>query len=83
MISKHSAQYSVITDQIQVIVQNQLDLDSLPGPEQTADQLGADSLDLVEIEMGIEELFGIIIPAGKSNEWKTIEELADIVKELI
>lgn len=42
--------------------------------------LGADSLDVFEIVMGIEEEFGIEIPAEKAEKISTVEEAVELIK---
>ena len=44
--------------------------------------LGADSLDVFEIAMGIEEEFGIEIPAEKAEKISTVEEAVELIKSL-
>lgn len=44
--------------------------------------LEADSLDVFEIVMGIEEEFGIEIPAEKAEKISTVEEAVELIKSL-
>ncbi|MGN0168451.1 MAG: acyl carrier protein [Acetatifactor sp.] len=44
------------------------------------DDLGADSLDVFQIIMGIEEEFDIEIPAEKAEKITTVEEAVDLIK---
>lgn len=44
------------------------------------DDLGADSLDVFQIVMGIEEEFGIEIPAEKAEKISTVEEAVELIK---
>ncbi|MCM1026375.1 MAG: acyl carrier protein [Roseburia sp.] len=44
------------------------------------DDLGADSLDVFQIVMGIEEEFGIEIPAEKAEKITTVEEAVEMIK---
>lgn len=44
------------------------------------DDLGADSLDLFQIIMGIEEEFDIEIPAENAEEITTVEEAVELIK---
>ena len=46
-----------------------------------ADDLGADSLDVFQIIMGIEEEFDIEIPDDKAAEIKTVQDIVDYIKE--
>jgi acyl carrier protein len=50
-------------------------------PETTfVDDLGADSLDVFQIIMGIEEEFDIEIPAEKAEKITTVEEAVELIK---
>lgn len=44
------------------------------------DDLGADSLDVFQIVMGIEEEFDIEIPAEKAEKISTVEEAVELIK---
>jgi len=44
------------------------------------DDLGADSLDVFQIIMGIEETFDIEIPAEKAEKISTVEEAVELIK---
>lgn len=55
-------------------------------PETTfEDDLGADSLDMYQILMGIEEEYGITIPEDQANEFgsqvKTVNDVLDIIRK--
>ena len=45
-----------------------------------ADDLGADSLDLYQILMGIEEEFGITVDQEKAEKVTTVREAMDLLK---
>ena len=47
------------------------------------DDLGADSLDVFQIIMGIEEEFGIEIPAEKAEKISTVEEAVELIKSSV
>lgn len=47
------------------------------------DDLGADSLDLYQIIMGIEEEFDIEIPSDKAEKITTVEEAVDLIKDAL
>ncbi len=47
------------------------------------DDLGADSLDVFQIIMGIEEEFDIEIPAEKAERITTVEEAVQLIKSSI
>ncbi|ESQ29798.1 hypothetical protein EUTSA_v10023810mg, partial [Eutrema salsugineum] len=45
--------------------------------------LGADSLDAVEIVMGLEEAFGIEMQEEKAQTITTVEQAAELIEELL
>lgn len=47
------------------------------------DDLGADSLDVFQIIMGIEEVFDIEIPAEDAESISTVEEAVNLIKSAI
>ncbi len=44
------------------------------------DDVGADSLDIVELVMGLEEEFGITIPDDQAEKIKTVGEAIDYIE---
>ncbi|CAI9773696.1 unnamed protein product [Fraxinus pennsylvanica] len=52
-------------------------------PETKFTALGADSLDTVEIVMGLEEEFGITVEEESSENITTIQEAADLIEKLV
>ena len=47
------------------------------------DDLGADSLDVFQIIMGIEEEFDIEIPVEKAEKISTVEEAVELIKSAL
>lgn len=47
------------------------------------DDLGADSLDVFQIVLGIEEEFDIEIPAEKAEKISTVEEAVELIKSAL
>ena len=47
------------------------------------DDLGADSLDVYQIIMGIEEEFGIEIPAETAEQVTTVEDAVEMIKNAV
>ena len=47
------------------------------------DDLGADSLDVFQIIMGLEEEFDIEIPNEKAEKITTVEEAVDMIKSAV
>ncbi|XP_008791050.1 acyl carrier protein 1, chloroplastic-like [Phoenix dactylifera] len=52
-------------------------------PDSKFSALGADSLDTVEIVMGLEEEFGITVEEDNSQNITTIQEAADLIEKLV
>ncbi|KAK7391951.1 hypothetical protein VNO78_20375 [Psophocarpus tetragonolobus] len=67
------------------IVKNQLALpdDSKVTGDSTFAALGADSLDTVEIVMGLEEEFGISVEEDSAQSISTVQEAADLIEDII
>ncbi|MQL74127.1 hypothetical protein Taro_006486 [Colocasia esculenta] len=67
------------------IVRKQLALsaDSSVSGESKFSELGADSLDTVEIVMGFEEEFGISVDEGSAQDIATIQDAADMIEKLV
>ncbi|GAB6098478.1 acyl carrier protein [Halanaerocella petrolearia] len=51
--------------------------------EATFDDLGADSLDIVEIVMAFEDEFDIEIPDEDAEEINTVQDAVDYIEELL
>ncbi|MDB2447358.1 acyl carrier protein [bacterium] len=74
---------ATIEDKVKSIIVNQL------GVEETAvisgakfiEDLGADSLDIVELVMAIEEGFGVDIPDDEAESIRTVEDAINFVKK--
>ena len=47
------------------------------------DDLGADSLDVFQIILGIEEEFDIELPAEKAEKISTVEEAVELIKAAV
>ncbi|KAJ9163949.1 hypothetical protein P3X46_023569 [Hevea brasiliensis] len=67
------------------IVRKQLVLspETLLTPETKFSELGADSLDTVEIVMGLEEEFNISVEEDSSQNITTVKEAADLIEKLV
>ena len=57
-----------------------VDPDEITMDTTLVDDLGADSLDVYQIIMGIEEEFDIEIPAEKAEKISTVEEAVELIK---
>ena len=57
-----------------------VDPDEITTDMTLADDLGADSLDLYQIPMGIEEEYGITVPQEQTESVTTVEEALNLIK---
>ena len=44
--------------------------------------LGADSLDIVELMMALEDEYGVTLPEGKVESVKTVQDIVDMLEEI-
>ena len=70
-------------DKVAHIIADKLKIDaSIIKPESTLKDLGADSLDLVEIIMKIEEQFGVEIDDERAEHMKNVGEVVEYVNSM-
>lgn len=71
----------MIFEKITAILAEQLDADaeSMTADTKIADDLGADSLDLVDLLMSIEDEFGVEIPDEEVENITTIGDVVDYI----
>lgn len=69
-------------EQIVEIISKQLkaDPEKILPKTNVMEDLGADSLDVVELLMAIEESFGVTVPDEDIPALKTVQDIADYVK---
>ena len=48
-----------------------------------SEDLGADSLDAVELNMALEEAFGVSIPDEQISEFKTVSDIVNYLEEQV
>ena len=74
-----------IFEKVKNIVVDQLeaDADKVKPEANFANDLGADSLDTVELVMALEEEFGIEIPDEAAEKIDTVEKAADYISQEI
>lgn len=72
-----------ILEKITGIIADQLDVDAeAVSPEKSfTDDLGADSLAIVELVLALEEEFGIKIPDDKVDSIKTVGDAVEYIKQ--
>lgn len=74
-----------ITIAIRNIIVDQLGLepDEIKEDSGFVEDLGADSLDVIELVMAVEEEFEIVIPDADAAKVKTVREIVDYVTKLV
>ena len=62
----------------------QLDIsaDSITPQSEVVKDLGADSLDVVELMMDLEDEYGITLPEGDVEKIKTVQDIVDMMEKL-
>lgn len=69
---------------IRAVVAGHLELDPEKlNPDTTFEEIEADSLDVVEIIMALEEEFDIEIPDEKVESVKSLQQVVDFISELV
>jgi len=71
------------TEKVRAILAAQLDIeeDTIKDATNIAEELGADSLDVVELMMSVEEEFGVAIDEEAAKTFKTITDVAHYIDE--
>ncbi|MFA6583214.1 MAG: acyl carrier protein [Elusimicrobiaceae bacterium] len=74
-----------IAERVKNIIVEQLGVDAAEVTEgaQFVNDLGADSLDTVELIMALEEEFDIEIPDDKAEKIKTVGEATEYIKQAV
>ena len=72
----------MIFEKVKNIIVDQLDVDEdkVTMNANIQDDLGADSLDVVEILMTVEEQFGLAIPEEEFPNLRTVSDLCDYIE---
>ena len=72
-----------IFNKVKEIIVEQLGVDetAVVGEASFIDDLGADSLDIVELIMALEEEFDIEIPDGDAEKVVTVNDVVEYIKE--
>ncbi len=70
-------------DKVKEMLANQLNIevDKIKPTSRIVEDLGADSLDNIEMLMALEDEFGITVPDEKADELKTVEDIANYIDE--
>lgn len=74
---------SSIEDQVKKIISEQLGvgIDEIRPESSFIDDLGADSLDIVELVMAMEEAFGTDIPDEEAEKIQTVKDAIDYIQQ--
>lgn len=72
----------MVFEEVRQILMEQLDVDEddITYDSEIIDDLGADSLDLVDIVMSLEDEFEIEIPEGSIEQIKTVGDLVNYIE---
>lgn len=72
----------MIFDQVREILAEQLDVDkdSIEMNSKLAEDLGADSLDAIDIVMTIEDQYAIEVPDENIENMKTVEDIVSFIE---
>ena len=70
-------------EKIKQVLAEQLGIDAstIKDDANILEDLGADSLDIIEMLMTLEDEYGITIPVDKINQVKTVSEIAELIEE--
>ncbi len=79
---KKTGGYMSVLEKIQGIVSEQLDVsqDQVVPEASFVDDLGADSLDLTELIMAMEDEFGLEIDDDKAQQLRTVQDVLSFVE---
>jgi acyl carrier protein len=72
-----------MTEKIKEIIANQLgiDVDKIEDDAAIIDDLGADSLDVVEMLLSIEETLGVTVPDEDAANLKSVQDIVDYIEQ--
>ncbi len=72
-------------DKVKTVIIDQLGVDEDEVSDEAAfvDDLGADSLDIVELVMALEEEFSVSIPDEQAEKIKTVGDAVDFIAETL
>ncbi|MDO8916078.1 MAG: acyl carrier protein [Coriobacteriia bacterium] len=78
-------EHEEIFDKVKEVIVEQLNVEEDDVTEDAAfvDDLGADSLDIVELVMALEEQFGVSIPDEQAEKIKTVGDAVGFITESI
>lgn len=70
-------------DKVKETLANQLNINisKIKDDSKIVEDLGADSLDMIEMLMALEEDFGVVVPDDKAESLKTVKDIADFIDQ--
>lgn len=73
----------MILEKVKELVAEQLGVakDTIQDNSNIVDDLGADSLDVIEMLMTLEEEYGVTIPDDQISKVRTISEIAELIEK--
>ena len=73
----------MVLEKVKMILSNQFDVeeDAITPETNIADDLGADSLDIVEMIMALEETYNLQVPDDTASELKTVGAIVKYIEE--
>ena len=71
-------------EKVCTMLAEQLDIsaDTITPQSEVVKDLGADSLDVVELMMALEDEYGITLPEGEVENVKTVQDIVDMMEKL-
>ena len=73
----------MVLEKVKTLVAEQLGIsaDEIKAESNIIEDLGADSLDVIEMLMALEEEYGISIPDEEINQIKTIAQIVELIEK--
>ena len=73
----------MVEEKVKSLIASQLNIpvEKVEDGSRLVEDLGADSLDIVEMLMTLEDEYGITIPDDKINQVKTVKQVAELIEE--
>lgn len=59
-----------------------ISIDTITPQSEVVKDLGADSLDVVELMMQLEDEYGITLPEGEVENVKTVQDIVDMMEKI-
>ena len=73
----------MIIEKVKELLAEQLGIDAktINDDSNILEDLGADSLDIIEMLMTLEDEYGVTIPDDQINQVKTVKEVAELIEK--